>query len=278
MIVIWTDETEPQTEPLNASDTTFNDFNHDLTEIVISPLAKGNAYASTLDYTHSSDLKSLQEIFGVQAPGGGFLGDANAPATNDLSDLFQPGTFPLMIASIPQPAGATVGTAIADRARVSGGFNPTGTVTFNLYSNPSGAGAPLFTDTETLVNGTATSMAYTPTASGTDYWVATYNGDGSNAAVSSGAASAPVAITVPSPTPTPTPVRRTPSLITKKAGKRGKKLFVHVTFSDGSAAEDVPSPFQKPGFKNITVSVDAAGEVVVSARKGKKTVMRTLSV
>ena len=85
-IVIWNDETEPQ----NSSDTTFNDFNHTSLEIVISPLAKGNAYASTLNYTHSSDLKTLQETYGVSAPGGGFLGDANTPGTNDLSDMFLP--------------------------------------------------------------------------------------------------------------------------------------------------------------------------------------------
>jgi hypothetical protein len=278
MIVIWTDETEPQTEPLNANDTTFNDFNHTLTEIVISPLAKGNAFASTLDYTHSSDLKTLQEIFGVQAPGG-FLGDANAPGTNDLSDLFQPGTIPLTVTSTPQPASARVGTAIADRVAVSGGLSPTGTVTFNLFDNPNAAGTPLFTDTEPLVNGTATSTAYTTTATGTDYWVATYNGDGSNAALSSGAADGPVTISAASPTPTPMTVRLTPSLFTKKPGKKGKpKLFIELTFSDGRPAEDVLSPFQKPRFKHITVSVDAAGDVVVSARKGNKTVMQTLSV
>lgn len=83
-IVIWTDETEG---------TNQNDYSHTLTEIVISPLAKGNAYDSTLDYTHSSDLKSLEELFGVYAQGGGFLGDANMPGTNDLSDLFQPGAL-----------------------------------------------------------------------------------------------------------------------------------------------------------------------------------------
>src|SRR5262249_48404337 len=110
MIVIWTDETEAQ----NQSDGTENDFNHTLTEIVISPLAKGNAYASTLNYTHSSDLKTLQEIFGIQAPGG-FLGDANAVGTNDLSDLFQSGTLPLTVTSTPQPGSATIGSAITDR-------------------------------------------------------------------------------------------------------------------------------------------------------------------
>jgi phosphatidylinositol-3-phosphatase len=82
VIVIWFDETE-------AGNTT----SFTIPEIVISPLAKGNAYNSTLPYTHSSDLKSMQELFGVQAPGGGFLGDANTPGTNDLSDFFVPGVF-----------------------------------------------------------------------------------------------------------------------------------------------------------------------------------------
>jgi hypothetical protein len=81
-IVIWYDETE------------FGDTSdYTLPEIAISPLAKGNAYDSTLTYTHSSDLKSMQELFGGYGPGGGFLADANAPGTNDLSDLFQPGAL-----------------------------------------------------------------------------------------------------------------------------------------------------------------------------------------
>ena len=51
--------------------------------IVLSPLAKGGGYANDLPYTHSSTLRTLEEIFGVSP----FLGDA-ANAT-DLSDLFQ---------------------------------------------------------------------------------------------------------------------------------------------------------------------------------------------
>src|SRR5262245_47158830 len=91
VIVIWFDETE------RGNSTSFT-----LPEIVISPLAKGNAYNSTLAYTHSSDLKSMQELFGVSAPGGGFMGDANTPGTNDLSDLFVPGVF------TPSTLGGTV--------------------------------------------------------------------------------------------------------------------------------------------------------------------------
>ena len=99
-----------------------------------------------------------------------------------------------------QPATAVVGSSIADKATVSGGYNPTGTVTFNLYNNPNGTGTPLFTDIETLSGGVATSAGYTATATGTDYWVATYNGDSNNAAVTSGTALEPVTITPATPT------------------------------------------------------------------------------
>jgi hypothetical protein len=98
-----------------------------------------------------------------------------------------------------QPASASVGSSIADQATVSGGDSPTGTVTFNLYDNPNGTGTPLFTDTESLSNGSATSAGYTATAAGTDYWVATYNGDSNNGSVSSGTADEPVSITPVTP-------------------------------------------------------------------------------
>ena len=104
------------------------------------------------------------------------------------------------IATAANPTSATVGTSIADQATVSGGDNPTGTVTFNLYNNSSATGTPLFTDTETLSSGTATSAGFTTTATGTDYWVATYNGDSNNTSVSSGTSSEPVSITQASPT------------------------------------------------------------------------------
>jgi len=51
--------------------------------IVLSPLAKGGGYSNSIEYTHSSTLRTIQEIFNVKP----FLGDA-ANAT-DLSDLFR---------------------------------------------------------------------------------------------------------------------------------------------------------------------------------------------
>jgi phosphatidylinositol-3-phosphatase len=94
VIILWWDESESDGEPGDNAD----DFNHTVGEIVISNLAHSNEgglpYASSIDYSHSSDLRTMQEIFHVKATGGSspFLGDAaNA---NDLSDLFEPGVIP----------------------------------------------------------------------------------------------------------------------------------------------------------------------------------------
>ena len=85
-IIIWWDETESDGPTDNP-----NDFAHTLGEIVISPLARPNSgavpYASSVDFTHSSDLRTWEELFHLQP----FLGDAvNA---SDLSDLFVRGAI-----------------------------------------------------------------------------------------------------------------------------------------------------------------------------------------
>ena len=51
VIIIWWDETE-------GGDTT----NERSREIVISPLAKGNAYASSVEMSHSSDIKTWRKF------------------------------------------------------------------------------------------------------------------------------------------------------------------------------------------------------------------------
>lgn len=85
LIIIWWDETE--------SDGVGNldDFGHTVGEIVISKYARhnnGTPYASSVDLTHSSDVRTVEEIFHLQP----FLNDAANAA--DLSDLFEPGTIP----------------------------------------------------------------------------------------------------------------------------------------------------------------------------------------
>ena len=93
VIVIWNDETE-------GDETVGSTAGFDGTEIVISPLAKGNAYTNNILYTHASDLVTLQNIFGVAGGGaGGYLGGAGG--ANSLADLFKPGVIP---SAIPEPS------------------------------------------------------------------------------------------------------------------------------------------------------------------------------
>ena len=103
------------------------------------------------------------------------------------------------ISTTQQPASSAVGSSIADKATVSGGYQPTGTVTFKLHDNANGTGAALFTDTESLSNGSATSAGYPTSATGTYYWVATYNGNADNSAASSGTADEPVTVATAKP-------------------------------------------------------------------------------
>ncbi len=89
----------------------------------------------------------------------------------------------------PNPTTVTLGTTastLKDSAVLSGGANPTGTVTFNLYQ-----GSTLL-DTETAtVNGNGTyatptgyTLPTTGTVTGTYQWNVTYNGDTNNSPVS----------------------------------------------------------------------------------------------
>jgi phosphatidylinositol-3-phosphatase len=92
VIIIWWDESE-------GGDST----NFAIPEIVISPLAKGNAYSSSVEMSHSSDVKTMEEIFGLPfvnnpipvaettASGTGYN---NVATVNDLSDLFKDGVIP----------------------------------------------------------------------------------------------------------------------------------------------------------------------------------------
>jgi hypothetical protein len=90
VIIIWTDET-----------VSTDDTNTTLPFVIISPLAKGNAYASAPAYSHSSYLKTMDELFGLayqtNAIPAGYL-DAQNTAINyvdghsapiyDFSDCF----------------------------------------------------------------------------------------------------------------------------------------------------------------------------------------------
>ena len=107
VIIIRWDETE------GGDDTNFT-----IPEIIISPLAKGNAYASSVSMNHSSDLKTMDEIFGLNllsnpipsyetaVTGSGY----NDVATvSDLSDLFQTVSYiqPVSVGTNSAPTAVT---------------------------------------------------------------------------------------------------------------------------------------------------------------------------
>jgi hypothetical protein len=88
VIILWWDESESDGITGDNADA----FDHTVPEIIISKHAHkndhGKPYASPVNLTHSSDLKTMEEIFRLDP----LLGDAaNA---RDLSDLFQPGAIP----------------------------------------------------------------------------------------------------------------------------------------------------------------------------------------
>jgi hypothetical protein len=103
-IVIWNDETE---QPDGSTST----VGYTSMEIVISPLAKGNAFADSTPYTHSNDLHTLEDIFGAYD---GYLGGAQG--VDSMRGLYvanaippsvpEPGTWALMLTGFAGLAGA----------------------------------------------------------------------------------------------------------------------------------------------------------------------------
>jgi hypothetical protein len=71
---------------------------------------------------------------------------------------------------------------LTDTATLSGGFNPMGSITFNLYGpNDATCATSIFTSTVPVTgNGSYQSAAYPPTKAGTYRWIANYGGDGNN--------------------------------------------------------------------------------------------------
>jgi uncharacterized repeat protein (TIGR01451 family) len=139
-----------------------------------------------------------------------YNGDANNSSASSTcaSEPVDVGKASPAVATTPNPASATVGADLNDTAQVTGGFNPTGDVTFSLYgpADATCSGTALYTKTVALAGGgAATSDGPASTLAGTYHWTATYNGDGNNKTASSTCASEPVAVGKASPTIATTP-------------------------------------------------------------------------
>jgi hypothetical protein len=179
------------------------------------------------------------------------------------------------------PQSATVGTAFGTQlqVRVTDGFNnPLSGVTVTFAAPTGGAGGTFAgSTTVTTVNGVATAPAFTANGTAGSYQVtATVAGVGTaalsltNLAPSGGGGSG--GGTMPPPA---RPI--TARLVSVKVGKRKRQLVIDVFFADtGAKKEEFPSPFQKPAYRNIQVAVGASDQIILTARKGKRTVTETL--
>jgi uncharacterized repeat protein (TIGR01451 family) len=100
------------------------------------------------------------------------------------------------ITTTPMPGSGSVGDVLQDSAKLSGGSDPTGTITFDLYDNSTCSGTPLDEETASVSgNGTyTTSTGFTSTKAITYYWVARYGGDTNNKKATAGCADEPVVI------------------------------------------------------------------------------------
>jgi uncharacterized repeat protein (TIGR01451 family) len=85
-------------------------------------------------------------------------------------------------------AGNPPGNDLQDTATLTGGFNPTGTITFDLYgpNDATCSNAPVGSDTKPVSgNGQYTGTVHI-TAPGVYRWIANYSGDGNNDATANG--------------------------------------------------------------------------------------------
>ncbi|MEO8487835.1 MAG: IPTL-CTERM sorting domain-containing protein, partial [Betaproteobacteria bacterium] len=127
-------------------------------------------------------------------------------------------------------AGGAIGTQVSDTATVSGGTNPTGTVTFNLYgpNDATCTGTPAFTSaTVPLTAGSATSAAFTTTLAGVYRWTATYNGDANNNPVAHPCNAANESVTI-------APSNPTLVTVASAGGATGTQINDTATLSGGS--------------------------------------------
>jgi len=102
------------------------------------------------------------------------------------------------ITTTPNPTETPLGGRLQDVADLTGGFDLTGSITFNLYApgvDPT-VGPAAFTETVT-VNGAgmySTAVGFVANMTGVWHWVATYSGDGNNNLASTDPLDEPVTI------------------------------------------------------------------------------------
>ena len=108
--------------------------------------------------------------------------DNNDPVTGECGDAGETVVIDKDSPSISTTASGdvVVGNDIHDTATLSGGYNPTGPITFRLYSDDECENEVDSSTATVNGNGDYDSDDYTTTAAGTYYWIASYGGDDNN--------------------------------------------------------------------------------------------------
>jgi uncharacterized repeat protein (TIGR01451 family) len=134
-----------------------------------------------------------------------YSGDSNNSAASDDNAVAEQVTVSAAsptITTTPNPSSAMLGGRLQDLADISGGFSPTGSITFRLYApgvDPT-VGPATYTENVTGVNGNgaySTTVGFASNVAGTWHWVASYNGDSNNNPAPNGPLDEPV--TIPQP-------------------------------------------------------------------------------
>jgi hypothetical protein len=119
----------------------------------------------------------------VYTPAGGDPNSSSSdPGTSAQEQVTVNKASPGLVTT-PSAASINLGGTATDTATLSGGYFPTGTITFTLTDTDSNTA--VYTNMVNVTSGNAdyTSGAYVVTAAGNYQWSATYNGDGNNNAI-----------------------------------------------------------------------------------------------
>jgi Bacterial Ig-like domain (group 3) len=142
---------------------------------VLGVAVKGGPNTNFYDY-RPNGVTSGTGLHAPLGPGGKFSG------LSHISFCYVVKANPTIVTQVSN-ASITIGGSVTDTATLSGGNNPTGSITFTVFgpddANCSTAGTVVSTETVNG-NGNYTSDPFTPGAPGTFRWIASYSGDAQN--------------------------------------------------------------------------------------------------
>jgi hypothetical protein len=154
-------------------------------------------------YTASYPLPTTGTVTGTYTWSATYSGDANNHGASDQGGAAEQTVVSPANPTINSMPGGTVilgsGNKLTDSATLSGGYNPTGTITFTLY-DPNNM--IVYTDivpvtgdgTYTIATG-SNPGGFLPTIAGTYQWVVSYGGDGNNISVAAPLGAEPETVT-----------------------------------------------------------------------------------